>query len=876
MTDDLALGDTVATGTINPSDLNFDPTGAPTITGPPPTVGVALAVDTSAIDDADGLSGATFEYQWMVDDGNAETDIAAATAAGYTPRESDVGKTIRVRVTFTDNNGTEETLFSAPTETVAAATPAQVTNVTVAADVGQLTVSWDEVSGASGYKVQWKSGTEEFNATDRQHEITGGSTTTYTIPSLAPGTEYTVQVSATKANARVDGAPSAPVTATPKAVSPGQVTGVALTPAAEALQVTWGPVATADGYRVQWRSGTEEFSADRQEEVAGATTTTHTIAGLDPDTTYTVQVIATRQFADDGPASPSVSDRPQYQPPAQVTGVSVTAGVERFSIIWMVVTDADGYRVQWKSGAEEFSADRQAVPAGDSLRPYVVGGDSFLVQVISSLIPGTEYTVQVIATRDNAADGEPSAPAIGTPHAPAEDQVSGVTVEAGVGRLLVSWSQAAGAIGYRVQWRAGAEDPAIAVAAEEFNTTDRQHVITGGSTTTDTIDGLDADVTYSVQVSATFANYDGPPSSSAPGRPQYPAPGQVTGVAVEPAIRQLQVTWSQVDDVTGYRVQWRSGAQGFDSAEREAVIDGGATTGYTIPSLLAGTEYTVQVSAVKDNAEDGPPSEPATGTPAAPLPGQVAGVSVVPEVGQLTVTWSQAADATGYKVQWKSGAQQFGADREAVIDGATATEYTIPSLQAGTEYTVQVIATNQDGEEGEPSLAVDATPKTAPPEQVVNVTVDPGVEQLAVSWDEVADAGGYQVQWKSEDQQFGAGREAVIDGGTTIDYTIQALEPGTEYTVQVTATRENADDGLPSAAVTGTPLAPASGQVSGVRVAAGVEQLTVSWNPVSEATGYQVQWRSGRTRTSPPPTSPATPPSTRSGRWRRARSTRCR
>ena len=538
--------------------------------------------------------------------------------------------------------------------------------------------------------------------------------------------------------------------------------------------------------------------------------------------------------------------RPQYQPPAQVTRVSVTAGVEQFVIFWLVVTDADGYRVQWKSGAEGFSADRQAVVAGDSLVPLVVDGENFVLHIISSLIPGTEYTVQVIATRDNAADGEPSEPAIGTPRAPAADQVSGVTVAAGVGRLLVSWNQAASAIGYRVQWRAGAEDPTIfGVFAEEFNTTDRQHVITSGSTTTDTIDGLDADVTYSVQVTATFANYDGPPSSPATRRPQYPAPGQVTGVVVEPAIRQLEVTWSQVDDVTGYRVQWRSGAQGFDSADREAVIDGGTTTGYTIPSLEAGTEYTVQVSAVKDNAEDGPPSEPATGTPAAPLPGQVAGVSVVPEVGQLTVTWSPAADATGYKVQWKSGAQEFGADREAVIAGATATEYTIPSLQAGTEYSVQVIATNQDGEEGEPSLAVDATPKTAPPEQVVNVTVDPGVEQLAVSWDEVADASGYQVQWKSGAQGFGAAREAVIDGGTTTEYTIQSLEPGTEYTVQVTATRENADDGLPSAAVTGTPLAPASGQVSGVRVAAGVEQLTVTWNPVSEATGYQVQWRSG-------------------------------
>ena len=428
--DDLDLGgDIVATGTINASDLNFDPTGAPTITGTPPTVGEALAVDISAIDDADGLSGA-FEHQWMVHDGTAETDIPTATAAGYTPRDSDVGKTIRVRVTFTDDKGTEETLFSAPTETVAAAPPAQVTNVTVTVDVEQLTVSWAELSGASGYKVQWKSGTEEFSDTDRQHLITGGSTITYTIQSLEPGTEYTVQVSATKANARVDGEPSDSMTATPMAASPGQVTGVALTPAAEALQVTWGSVATADGYRVQWRSGTEEFSADRQDDVAGGTTTTHTIAGLDPDTTYTVQVIATRQFAADGPASPSASARPQYQPPGVVIQITVSAGVERLSVVWPAVTDADGYLVQWKSGTEEFGADRQAVVAG--------GDGSFVVYVISPLIPGTEYAAQVIATRDNAADGAPSQSVTGTPEAPAEDQVSGVTVAPEVGRLVVS------------------------------------------------------------------------------------------------------------------------------------------------------------------------------------------------------------------------------------------------------------------------------------------------------------------------------------------------------------------------------------------------------------------------------------------------------
>jgi len=822
--DDLALGDTVATGTINPSDLNFPPTGAPVISGGPPTVGEELTAEIGGIADGDGLVGATFEFQWIADGGTGGTDIDGATAASYTPREEDVGKTLAVRVTFTDDANAVETLTSAATQTVAAAPPDQVGNVTVTADVGQLLVSWDEVADTAGYKVQWKSGTQEFNTGDRQDEVSGGSTTTHTIRSLLPGTEYTVQVSAVRDNARVDGAPSDPATATPKVTAPGQVTGVVLTPAAEALEVTWGAVTDAGGYKVQWRSDTQQFGADRQDEVAGGSTTTHTIDELDPATTYTVQVIATRQFADDGPASPAASARPRYQPPAKVTLVNVSNGVEQLLVGWRVQNEADAYRVQWKSGTEEFGADREVVVRSDEVLPYA----------ISPLNPGTEYTVQVIATRDNADDAEPSDPVTGVPVAPAEDQVSGVTLEAEVGRLLVSWNQASGALGYRVQWRSG---------AQEFNTGDRQQEITGAATTSAVIEGLDADLTYTVQVTARFQTYDGPPSSPATARPQYPAPGRVTGVAVESEVRQLRVTWNRVSDATGYKVQWRTGGQEF-GGEREAVVAGGATGEYVIPSLRAGTEYTVQVLAVRDNAEDGVASESAAGTPEAPLPGQVGGVSVAAGVGELTVTWIEASDAAGYKVQWKSGNQAFGGGREAVVAGATSTEYVIASLESGTEYTVRVIATNESDEEGEPSLEVVGTPKVAAAGQVVNVSVTPGVEQLGVAWEEAADASGYRVQWKTGEQEFGGEREAVVDAATS-EYVIQSLEAGTEYTVQVLATRENADDAPPSEPVTGIPLAPASGQVSGVRVTAGVEQLTVSWNALSEAGGYKVQWKTG-------------------------------
>ena len=62
-------------------------------------VGETLTVDTSGI--ADGLSGVTFSYQWVSNDGTTDTDIVGATGSTYTLTANDEGKIIKVRVTFT-------------------------------------------------------------------------------------------------------------------------------------------------------------------------------------------------------------------------------------------------------------------------------------------------------------------------------------------------------------------------------------------------------------------------------------------------------------------------------------------------------------------------------------------------------------------------------------------------------------------------------------------------------------------------------------------------------------------------------------------------------------------------------------------------------
>ena len=60
-------------------------------------MGETLTADTSGITDEDDIKNASFSYQWVVDD----TAIQGATGSTYTLAESDEGKAVRVRVSFT-------------------------------------------------------------------------------------------------------------------------------------------------------------------------------------------------------------------------------------------------------------------------------------------------------------------------------------------------------------------------------------------------------------------------------------------------------------------------------------------------------------------------------------------------------------------------------------------------------------------------------------------------------------------------------------------------------------------------------------------------------------------------------------------------------
>ena len=171
---------------------NSPATGLPAITGTV-QVGETLTADVSGIGDADGLDNVSFSYQWIRSDGTTDTDITGATGSTYTLADGDEGKAIKVRVSFTDDAGNEESLTSAP---VALDRPY---GLTAAVSDGAVVLTWKPPVGQSYmFDYQILRNRPELGEAEPLVYVTYTETeeTTYTDTDVEPGVLYVYRVKA--------------------------------------------------------------------------------------------------------------------------------------------------------------------------------------------------------------------------------------------------------------------------------------------------------------------------------------------------------------------------------------------------------------------------------------------------------------------------------------------------------------------------------------------------------------------------------------------------------------------------------------------------------------------------------------------------------
>ena len=157
-------------------------------------------MDTSGISDEEGLNNVSYYADWIADDPGDITRGGTLRARNYfwetltyTVTSSDVGKTLKVLVSFQDDAGNRESIFSANTAVVTAANSPATGAPTISgtAQVGQtLTAGTSGISDADGltnvtYSYQWL-------ADDTA--IDGATSSSYTIQATDNGKAIRVRV----------------------------------------------------------------------------------------------------------------------------------------------------------------------------------------------------------------------------------------------------------------------------------------------------------------------------------------------------------------------------------------------------------------------------------------------------------------------------------------------------------------------------------------------------------------------------------------------------------------------------------------------------------------------------------------------------------
>ncbi|MEY8798767.1 hypothetical protein AB9K35_00260, partial [Leisingera sp. XS_AS12] len=260
-----------ATATV--TNVNDDPTGSVTIAGTAAEDQTLTAANTLA--DEDGLG--TIAYQWKRDG----VDISGASGSTYTLTQDDVGAVITVAATYTDGEGTTESVTSAATATVTNVNDDPTGSVTIAG-----TAAEDQtLTAANTLADEDGLGTIAYRWKRDGADISGASGSTYLLTQDDVGAVITVAASYTDGEGTTESVTSA-ATATVTNVNDDPTGSVSIVGAATQGQTLTATNTLADedglgSISYQWkRNGVD---------IAGATGDTYTLSEEDVGATITTE-----------------------------------------------------------------------------------------------------------------------------------------------------------------------------------------------------------------------------------------------------------------------------------------------------------------------------------------------------------------------------------------------------------------------------------------------------------------------------------------------------------------------------------------------------------------------------------------------------------
>ncbi len=451
-------------------------------------------------------------------------------------------------------------------------------------------------------------------------------------------------------------------------------------------------------------------------------------------------------------------------------------------------TSASAIKLTWNKlpGAESYN-----IYNGTTLVKSNVTATSYDV---TGLKAGTKYTFKVEGVSGTTKSAQASVDGMTLPA-----KVTGLSATSPSGTSVkLTWTAVTGAQGYYVQ---------------QYKSSKWQTVQT--VTTNSAAISASYNTAYKFRVIAYLtdpagATCSGEASAEASVRtvPDKPASLKKSSVTAS----TIALTWKAVSGATGYEL--------YDSNGKKLTTT--TSTSYTVSGLAANAEYGFKVRAYVTTGGKTYYSAYTAVTTASTYFATPANVKASASVSTVTLSWDKVSEAAGYEICDGNGKK---------LATVTANSYTASGLATNTAYSFKVRAYIKIGDKtyySGYSSAISASTSFASPK---NVKASASVSTVTLTWDKVSSATGYEIY-------DGNGKK--LGTVTANSFTVKGLATNTAYSFKVrayaTIDGKTYYSGYSSAISASTSFA----SPKNVKASASVSTVTLTWDKVSSATGYEI------------------------------------
>lgn len=679
------------------------------------------------------------------------------------------------------------------------------------ADYDTINVKWQDVKGATGYKVyRKKAGEKDFTALG----VVKG--TTYKDDSAQVGQEYYYTVRAYVGE-----------TSNLGSFDKNGIKGVALPKKPKlktaesvdfnAIKVTWKKVDGASGYYVYRKADGEKYFKQIA-EVNGNKTFTSTDLSATTGVKYQYTVRAYRNR----------NGKP-YAGLYDSKGVTATACTKAPTIKSGVSTVSDKLKLTWSkvNGATGYNVYRKLENDKNYKLIKTINGNGNVEFTDSGLKCGVKYYYRVngfrtVDSKNYEGLGSKDYLGLTTPAQPALKSAKSL----GYNTISIEWTKVEGATGYEIYRKTTGTYSKIGTVDKQSTVTFKDEKAVTGVRYQYTVrafynkDGIKRVSTYENYIHGTA----------------YPSNPNLTSVtSVE--YNAIELKWDKADGANGYKIYRKLPS---DKNYKELITLYGQTDKYTDQTVTCGTTYQYIIKSFRYENGKTYTSGNNSAVSCKAVPPVVKVKVASTGYNSLNVSWEKVNGATGYRIYFKKDNAKNWTTL-ATFENGSLTSCEHRKLTTGVNYTYTVRAYYKDGSKtiwGDfNQTGVTKKPVTSAP-KLVSVTSSTATN-VTVKWETVSGANGYKVMRKAD------GSKTWSTIGTTdskrLSYTDKKVSCGVKYHYTVRAYRNVSkkpvlgsynSNGLEIMTIPDRPVVSVS--------SANYNKLNVSWSRSNGATGYKV------------------------------------